>query len=117
MFASAYPAIPMRPVCASEIIPPYAERKMRLAAPMPRMSACVRIEFSQKSLKMSGASTATTSAPTPIARSTAVLLAASVTPLSRRNSPCGRNASTSAIRTNVSTTEYCVQHSFPVTGR
>ena len=33
------------------------------------------------------------------------------------NSPCGRNASTSAIRANVSTTEYCVQQLLPVVGR
>ena len=33
------------------------------------------------------------------------------------NSPCGRNARTSAISTNVSTGEYCVQQSAPDVGR
>ena len=35
---------------------------MRLAAPIPRISACVRIELSQYVLKIAGARIATTSA-------------------------------------------------------
>ena len=89
---------------------------MRLAAPMPRMSACVRIELSQKPLKSIGARTATTRAATPIDA-----LGRELRPVDRHAAlpkrPCGRNASTSAISANVSTTEYCVQHSFPVVGR
>ena len=35
------PAIPYIATCASETMPPYAERKIRLAATMPRNSICV----------------------------------------------------------------------------
>ena len=41
------PAMPISAVCASEIMPPYAERKMRLAAAMPKMSVWVRIASTQ----------------------------------------------------------------------
>jgi hypothetical protein len=44
-------------------MPPYAERKMRLAAPIPRMSAWVRIELSQNVLKIAGARIATDERP------------------------------------------------------
>jgi hypothetical protein len=45
--ANANPAMPKMAVCASEIIPPYAERKMRLAAAMPKRKVWVRIELTQ----------------------------------------------------------------------
>ncbi len=37
----------MSAVCASEIMPPYAARKMRLAAAIPTMKTCVRIASTQ----------------------------------------------------------------------
>jgi hypothetical protein len=39
---SVKPAIPKIATCASEIMPPYALRKIMLAATMPRKNACVR---------------------------------------------------------------------------
>ena len=89
---------------------------MRLAAPIPRMSAWVRIEFSQNVLKIAGARIATTSpddADEALGRDLRALEAHATLP----NSPCGRNASTSAMSANVRTTEYCWQQSLPVIGR
>ena len=83
MFPSAYPAMPIRPACASEIIPPYADRKTRLAAPMPRMNVWVSTVSIQKSETSSGASSARTSTPTPITRSTTVFVASMLTRPSR----------------------------------
>jgi hypothetical protein len=37
------PAIPNIAVCASETMPPYAERKMRLAAAIPNRNVWMRI--------------------------------------------------------------------------
>src|SRR5438874_137261 len=63
-------------------MPPYAERKIRLAATMPRKSICVSSAPTQNDEKMSGASTATTSAPRPTRRS-GETSARRLTPLSR----------------------------------
>ena len=38
---STKPAIPKIDTCASDTMPPYAERKIRLAAAIPRKSICV----------------------------------------------------------------------------
>ena len=45
---SAKPAMPKIAIWQSETIPPYAERKIRLAAAMPRKRACVRMKLTQK---------------------------------------------------------------------
>ena len=43
----AKPATPKIEICASETIPPYAERKIRLAATMPRKKTWVRMKLIQ----------------------------------------------------------------------
>ena len=47
MFASENPAIPKIAVWASETIPPYADRKMRLAAATPSRNVWVRMKLTQ----------------------------------------------------------------------
>ena len=39
--------MPISAVCASEVIPPYADRKIRLAAAIPKMNIWVRIALTQ----------------------------------------------------------------------
>ena len=41
MLPKAKPAMPKIAVCASETMPPYEARKMRLIATMPKISTCV----------------------------------------------------------------------------
>src|SRR5207247_9050081 len=66
------PAIPNRAVWASETMPPYAERKIRLAAAMPNRNVSIRIWWAQYWLKTSGPSAASTSAVAPTPRSIVV---------------------------------------------
>ena len=39
--------MPISAVWASDVMAPYADRKMRLAAAIPKMNICVRIVFTQ----------------------------------------------------------------------
>ena len=110
------PAIPKSAVWASETIPPYAERKIRLAAAIPKMNVWVRIVCPVGAEDGRAEHREHERAPTPSALDCCLGVqrgAQAALP----KSPCGRKASTSAMSANVRTIEYWVQHSIPVVGR
>ena len=85
-------------------MPPYAERKIRLAAATPSQSAFVRITETKKSVNTSGASDAITTT-TDDRRASDRAAAADRRHAGLPNRPSGRTASTPTSSANVSRIE------------
>ena len=113
MFPTAKPATPKMSHCASDVMPPYPERKTMVDAARPSMSARVMTKSTKKSDPNAGSSTmnrqatATATLRADTDRRGEGVVGASPTPVTalthsrRPNRPFGRTASTTARITKV----------------
>ena len=112
MFPSAYPAMPIRPACA-ERDHPAERREEHEARGADAEDECLREhgvhpEVGDEQWRDQGEDERADS-DRPLDQGLPGVDVHAALP----KSPCGRNARTSAISTNVSTGEYCVQQSDP----